>query len=244
MKDDFLRKAHEKYVTTAYGKVNSPAPKALEYWCKSYHSIYSRRIPAKKDIAILDIGCGMGQLLHYLQTEGYTNLTGIDISPEQIELCKQILPQPRPRLVAIDAFTFLPKSSSAYDLIFMNDVIEHIPLENLCNFLSLCGRALKPDGKIIIRTNDMSNPLNLRSRYQTITHLIGFTEESMSELLEINNYRVEAIIHEYPYLPGKVGVLRTSMTKALSAVLNLLLKGLGLPKARLSYSLIVIAAKA
>ena len=40
----------------------------------------------------LSVGCGSGQLLFALKQFGYTELTGIDTSAEQVELARKIVP--------------------------------------------------------------------------------------------------------------------------------------------------------
>ena len=42
-----------------------------------------------KDSRILDIGCGTGEIGHLLQKNGFTNIDGLDISPEMLEVSKQ-----------------------------------------------------------------------------------------------------------------------------------------------------------
>jgi 2-polyprenyl-3-methyl-5-hydroxy-6-metoxy-1,4-benzoquinol methylase len=46
-------------------------------------------LPTSKDAKILDIGCGFGQFLGELKSQGYTNLKGIDINDEAINSCKK-----------------------------------------------------------------------------------------------------------------------------------------------------------
>ena len=45
---------------------------------------------AKKDDSILEIGCGSGRHLEHLKKLGYTNLTGLDYQPVQLEGIKFI----------------------------------------------------------------------------------------------------------------------------------------------------------
>ncbi len=42
-------------------------------------------LPAKKDIKILDIGCGFGSWVKVMHQAGYQNAEGIDLSEEQIQ---------------------------------------------------------------------------------------------------------------------------------------------------------------
>jgi SAM-dependent methyltransferase len=48
--------------------------------------IISRHLPQDREAKILDLACGHGAFLHYLRLAGYANCSGVDISPEQIEL--------------------------------------------------------------------------------------------------------------------------------------------------------------
>ena len=46
-------------------------------------------LPKDRDKWICDIGCGSGFFLYYLKQKKYKNICGVDISAEQIELCKK-----------------------------------------------------------------------------------------------------------------------------------------------------------
>ncbi len=48
-------------------------------------------LPERKDAFILDKACGNGKLLHFLKQRGYANLIGVDISPEQVQIARQVL---------------------------------------------------------------------------------------------------------------------------------------------------------
>jgi SAM-dependent methyltransferase len=47
-------------------------------------------LPEKMDAAIIDLACGSGNLLHFFKENNYVNLTGVDISPDQVELARQV----------------------------------------------------------------------------------------------------------------------------------------------------------
>ena len=46
-------------------------------------------LPEDKGAAILDVGCGRGEFLRFLQVEGYVNCEGIDLAEEQVEQSKR-----------------------------------------------------------------------------------------------------------------------------------------------------------
>ena len=47
-------------------------------------------LPTRKDAAILDLGCGYGKFLYFLQNEGYTETRGIDLNPQQLEVARSL----------------------------------------------------------------------------------------------------------------------------------------------------------
>src|SRR4028118_2116422 len=47
-------------------------------------------LPKDQSKPILDLGCGWGGFLAFLQTQGYTNLTGVDSSAQQVEIAHRL----------------------------------------------------------------------------------------------------------------------------------------------------------
>lgn len=47
-------------------------------------------LPVDKSTNIVDLDCGGGKLLYFFKRMGYQNITGVDISPEQAKLAKQV----------------------------------------------------------------------------------------------------------------------------------------------------------
>ena len=50
---------------------------------------YASLLPGNKEAAIIDVGCGMGHFLSYLQSKGYHNIRGVDICDDQVDWCKK-----------------------------------------------------------------------------------------------------------------------------------------------------------
>lgn len=93
---------------------------------------------------ILDIGCGTGFNVDYLQQLGYGQVTGLDFSPDALSYCQSRQLQ---ELICGNA-EILPIQSGSYDVILTLDIIEH--LDNDRQALSEIFRALKPGGTLII----------------------------------------------------------------------------------------------
>jgi len=62
------------------------------WWYQALHTLSYQSIKSKfgnrKDISILDAGCGTGGMLTYLKSRGYSNIKGIDLSVDAIGFCK------------------------------------------------------------------------------------------------------------------------------------------------------------
>lgn len=98
------------------------------------------------DAKILDIGCGSGGLLLALRRLGWDRLFGSDLSESALApLREQNILTARG-----DIDTAFPFLSESFDLIIMNNVIEH--LRDPVQGLKLCRARLAPKGTLVIIT--------------------------------------------------------------------------------------------
>lgn len=95
--------------------------------------------------AILDVGCGSGELLARMRTKGW-KATGIDVDAAAVaEACRKR---------GVDAHVGVPADLVArgrsFDIVTADHVIEHVinPIE----FLGECRRLLRPGGRLILKT--------------------------------------------------------------------------------------------
>jgi SAM-dependent methyltransferase len=92
--------------------------------------------------AILDVGCGTGATVSLL--EHYGTVTGIDISAQAIQYCKE---QGRARLCQADG-SCLPFASESFDLVTALDLLDH--LEDESGGLGEMRRVLKNRGRMLL----------------------------------------------------------------------------------------------
>lgn len=83
---------------------------------------YGRLLPPNKDAQMLDIGCGKGSFVFYLQQRGYHRALGIDLSEEQVEYGRSLGIS---NILSADVHHFLSDKKGAYDCITAFDVLEH-----------------------------------------------------------------------------------------------------------------------
>jgi SAM-dependent methyltransferase len=102
------------------------------------------QIKADRNCHLLEIGCSGGPLLKQLQADGYGHVTGIDISPDAIELCRQ--------RGLTDAQVMDAQKTSfgdgSFDVIIASDVLEH--LADAPQALQEWHRLLRPGGMLIV----------------------------------------------------------------------------------------------
>ena len=78
-----------------------------------------------KDSRILDIGCGTGEIGHLLQKNGFTNIDGLDVSPEMLEVSKQKKCYKNLFESIVTKEDRLPMDDKTYDAIIMSGVLIH-----------------------------------------------------------------------------------------------------------------------
>lgn len=97
-----------------------------------------------KNIKILDIGCGTGEVIGYINKLGYMNTFGLDISLTLSKISKNKVIN---SIMVADAIS-LPFKANEFDFVIISDVIEHLPKYKDC--LLEAHRILKENGKLFI----------------------------------------------------------------------------------------------
>jgi 2-polyprenyl-3-methyl-5-hydroxy-6-metoxy-1,4-benzoquinol methylase len=206
---------HDHY-SEYFFSVNNPAREAFDASARSYAAWYRKFLPANKNVRILDLGCGMGHFLHFLQVAGYTNYWGIDKSPALVHFTQNNVTR---RVSVADAFDYL-RDSGVFDVIAANDFVEHIPKIKTLNLLTSIYDSLESDGLLLVKTPNMSNPFSLRFRYQDYTHEQGFTEESLGQILRMSGFKeihiTGASFADHSF-KGRIGMLRRRVTHSIIA---------------------------
>jgi SAM-dependent methyltransferase len=152
-------------------------------------------LPADKNAPILELGCSNGMALLSLHKAGYTSLKGIDSCSELVNTARSFSLDAE----VADAFQFLKKSPAGhFSLIYMIDVLEHVPTERTLDLLSLAFETLAPEGTLFLQVPNASCPVGLHFRYIDWTHYCSFTTHSISDLLESAGFREIGIGEAFP----------------------------------------------
>lgn len=154
-----------------------------------YGSVIKKHFFGKKPSALkaFDIGCGTGVFLSYLRSLGLRDLSGVDLSSEQIRMARNA---GFAKTQVADAKKFLQKSKTSFDLITAFDVLEHLELDYLLDLLRAVHTRLAPGGIFIAQIPNALCPLN-PVRYADITHIRSFTANSLRQALLLSGFKNE-----------------------------------------------------
>lgn len=104
-----------------------------------------------KDKVVLDIGCGRGEVIHYCAKQGAQRIVGIDFSKEAIEIASKFnRNNSNVKLIEMEAKHI--NFENVFDAVFMLDIIEHIPDEEMQLIYPKIYSALKKNGILILHT--------------------------------------------------------------------------------------------
>ena len=144
-------------------------------------------LPEDRHSKILDVGCGMGHFIQRLQSKGYTNVSGVEVSAEQADFCRQRVAKNVSR--TSDIVTFLSERPESFDCIALLDVIEHLPRPLVIPTLSAIFNALKMSGSFVVKTGNLASLSGTFIRYIDFTHESGFTENSLRQVLRAVGFK-------------------------------------------------------
>ena len=178
---NYQQKIYAEYFNSTFSVSNDFTIDEYKSNFLNYQVNYGKILPENKESKILDIGCGCGHFLYFLQQKDYRNFLGIDVSSQQIEYCKKNITD---KVLCTNIFEFLADNDTLYDFIIANDFIEHLKKKEIIPFVQLVYNSLMHQGIIVIKTPNMENPFSIYSRYCDFTHEVGFTSKSLYQVLK------------------------------------------------------------
>ena len=152
-----------------------------ELTSKGYGEWYYDCLPDDKTAAILDIGCGDGKFIFFLEHKGYTNVEGLELSSQQAESARKNVKSPIHEVD--DTASFLSYKTNSYRMITLNDVLEHVQKQEVVEFLKTIYGAISPGGTVVVNVPQVLGVTSLFCRYNDFTHQTLFTEMSIKQVL-------------------------------------------------------------
>lgn len=176
----------------------------FHWWYVALHELIISAIESRQGksgkFTILDAGCGTGRLCQLL--EGYGSVTGCDMSPEALELCRK---RGLKGLFQAD-LNSLSLRTSHFDVITSIDTLYHLAIRDELNVLRKFYAALKPGGVLVL--NLVAHEF-LRSTHDIAVHTRKrYTRKEVVELLETCGFRVIISSYRIGFLFLPIAALR------------------------------------
>jgi SAM-dependent methyltransferase len=138
----------------------------------------AKRFPSPR---ILEIGCGTGQLAHYLYDEGYRDYHGFDFSPVAVDLARKAVPMP----FCVGDATAPDSYGFDYTLAIAVEVLEHV-----ADDLAVLGR-LKEQTPVIFSVPTRDDPAHVRV-FQSVGDIVCryYTHIAFRDIIPIGQWFV------------------------------------------------------
>jgi cyclopropane fatty-acyl-phospholipid synthase-like methyltransferase len=144
-------------------------------------------------MSVLELGCGNGLFLKYLNHIGVADFVGVDGDG-------RVLGEIPPDLAAHvtiadfdDFFRALP-AERRFDRVVLFDVLEHFGTDDAVALLAKIASVLKPQGRVVIRVPNLASPFGLGMYFNDVTHRSAFSPGSIRQVARAAGYETVAVV--------------------------------------------------
>jgi SAM-dependent methyltransferase len=165
---EFDRPEFDKHAATYDGGLDNPIKRLMGDSADQFIAVKARwllrREPGLKGggLAVLDYGCGAGDLLRVLTGLGAeADFTGCDVSPGMLAEAGRRWPQAcgAAPAFALQDGALTPFADASFDIVTISAVLHHVPVAERHAVYRELGRVLKPGGRIYVFEHNPRNPL-------------------------------------------------------------------------------------
>ena len=181
-----------------------------------FRKLFLPSVPASKNARILDVGCGYGEFLHFLQLEGYTATKGIDLNEGELHVGRMLGVE---NLERAESLEFLRHSREEFDFISAIDVMEHVPKDKVLEFLDLIYASLHPGATFLCQVPNAA-AFCVSYTYGDFSHETPFTASSLQQVLELANFVDIGVFPCGPVIHGVKSAVRFVLWKFIVAGLK------------------------
>lgn len=175
-----------------YSTARSERPRLKKKHLAQFDREFRHLSDATSAMSVLEIGCGTGIFLRYLQARGFADVVGLDsdagLAPVLGDLAGFDI-----RLV--DGRDYLAGlEGPRFDRIALFDVAEHLPEAALTELMRSLARVLRPGGKVVMRSPNCASPWGLKMQFDTFDHVTPLTKGRMEELAAATGFVCRKVI--------------------------------------------------
>ncbi len=208
-REEYRKRLYESYESRPRPARPEITLEAIERQFPVWENRFRRHLPRDLSAPVIDVGCGSGGFVYYLRRVGYSDVSGIDLSGEQVAAARSL---------GIDGVTredvrdHLADHPATYGAVVARDLVEHFTREEVIDLLILIQKSLLPGGVLLVQTVNLESPFSLRYRWGDLTHESGFTSYSLQTALQLAGFSQAS---SFPAPP----VFRYSLKSAVRSVL-------------------------
>lgn len=142
---------------------------------------------------IAELACGHGSFLQYLKSRDFRDILGVDSSPEQLNLARQIGVQ----VQQDDVNAWLSRQpKGSFDALIAIDLIEHLSKDAFMDFLKTANDVLPSGGRLVLRYPNGDSPLVGRNLFNDITHVWTYTPNCLESLARMHRFSTVHFVDE------------------------------------------------
>ncbi|MFT4692620.1 MAG: class I SAM-dependent methyltransferase [Verrucomicrobiia bacterium] len=201
----------------SYYKENETYARFLSGWDPAFYGKYVDTLaPDWPKGCALDVGCGVGQVVHQLDKKGVA-AHGVDVSQPNIEKAREI----SERVQTYDGKK-LPFEDGHFDSVGALNVLEHVDEPEA--FIADLIRVAKPGGKIVISSPNFLRTLGYRdyhyrmrgvaNKFANLKRLIAKRSQMKSDPDSVRFERMEPVIREN-FQPDDDAIVVTNMLEMM-----------------------------
>lgn len=209
MKDQTRNRLYSAYASTHAGTAQGDANRLA----------FEREVLPHLDYppssAIVDLGCGQGELVREFHKHGFAGARGIDISAEQVQIAHE---NGIANIALGDFRTIL--GTEQVDVVTATDFLEHLTVDEVLETLDVVFASLNPGGIFIARTPNLASPFGGGYRYGDMTHETSFTARSLRQLGNTAGFRSIEVYSCPPKAHGIVSTARLAVWKVASGAMK------------------------
>lgn len=207
----YRKRMYAAYASKMQQRTEPISVEAADRWGRAFDWLLRGWMPPRPDAAVLDVGCGNGRLLRYFAKNGFTNVKGIDVSEEQVNLARHL----HPDVEVADGLEYLKGHPGSIDYILAFDVIEHLTKDELLEFLDACHAALRPNGYLVVHTPNGDTPYGIVFRYGDFTHECQLNANALRSVFEVCGFEGIEAREMAPVPYSLFGAIRAVMWQAI-----------------------------
>lgn len=141
--------------------------------------------------ALLDVGCGTGQLVIEASQRGWTSL-GVDFAKEMIEISEKNNKESKAHAkFKCDSIFKVDLESENFDVISAQGFIEYISLEQLDEFLDIAHNALKKGGAIALGSRNRLFNMHSLNEFSDLERALGTLDKLITESIILQSAKTQ-----------------------------------------------------